>query len=252
MINPFFFGPDDKKLYGMWSPSQAVSAKDEAFLLCYPFGQEYLLIHRAFRQLTAQLQRAGFSVLRFDYYGTGDSMGESMEVDADIWRQNIHDAISELKLNSGVDSVRIIGARLGGLLAAQVSSERDDVEQVMLWDAPLGGALYLEEILHKTPKGLMSFLNDRQDTFGVMGFPVTKRFRDSLSGLDLNGLISSQPSKYWSLYSRLEAESKKPGFSFEVMEEDVVWNDVDEYGRVLMPKKSLDALVFHAKEKEHV
>jgi len=51
----------------------------------------------ALRTLAALLAREGFHVLRFDYYATGDSAGESSEGSLSEWRANIVTARDDLR-----------------------------------------------------------------------------------------------------------------------------------------------------------
>ena len=41
---------------------------------------EYMRTHKAVRQLTMMLAKAGYHLLRFDYFGTGDSAGDGEDV----------------------------------------------------------------------------------------------------------------------------------------------------------------------------
>jgi uncharacterized protein len=70
------------------------------------------------RQLAARLVRVGFQVLRFDYFGTGDSYGgtgkETLQTGEDI-----ETAIE--KLTTAVD---LAGLRLGANLSARVAAHR--------------------------------------------------------------------------------------------------------------------------------
>jgi uncharacterized protein len=87
-------------------------------LLCNPFGEEAARAHRIYRVLATQLERSGYSVLRFDYSGTGDSMGESGDVSVIGWLDDIALAANELTLAVGARKLVAIGLRLGGTLAA--------------------------------------------------------------------------------------------------------------------------------------
>ncbi len=54
-------------------------------------------MHGVLRRLALTLAKSGLNVLRFDYFGVGNSGGESDEIDLDGWRRDIEMAIDELK-----------------------------------------------------------------------------------------------------------------------------------------------------------
>ena len=74
-MKPLFFGEAEHRLYGVYHPP--AKGGRHAVLLCYPGMQEYNSAHWVFRRLATTLAREGHHVLRFDYFGTGDSDGES-------------------------------------------------------------------------------------------------------------------------------------------------------------------------------
>jgi pimeloyl-ACP methyl ester carboxylesterase len=121
--------------------------RSAAVLLCNPFGEEAARAHRIYRVLATQLERSGYPVLRFDYFGTGDSMGESSHVSVDRWLDDIGLAANELTAAVGARKLVAIGLRLGGTLAA-LSASRDKVRlrHLVLWDPVVSGAGYLEEL----------------------------------------------------------------------------------------------------------
>src|SRR5918992_3821916 len=112
-MNPFFFGSSQQPLYGVYHPPKARVPRRIGVVLCYPLWQEYMRAHRAFRQLAILLAKAGFPVLRFDYFGTGDSGGDSESGDVAQWTADVCTAIDELKDTAGVRSVSLVGLRVG-------------------------------------------------------------------------------------------------------------------------------------------
>src|SRR5690242_21844126 len=80
-MTAFHFGSRERRLFGYYEPAPASARKVQAALLCHPMGNEQVFAYRSMRQLAARLVRAGFHVLRFDYFGTGDSYGDTGEGD---------------------------------------------------------------------------------------------------------------------------------------------------------------------------
>ncbi len=149
-----FFGQPESPLFGVYHAARGRNKSGvRAVVICPPIGQEYIRTHWGLRLLASQLARAGVHVLRFDYHGIGDSTGTVEQVDAlDVWKQNIKDAIDHVKQISNAETVMLIGQRFGGTLAAEVASERTDVNSVVLWEPIADGNEYLESLrkMHST------------------------------------------------------------------------------------------------------
>ncbi|HET6554403.1 MAG TPA: alpha/beta hydrolase [Dyella sp.] len=136
---PFFFGDGDE-LFGIYHP--AAGAASRAVLLCAPLGQDHIRCHRLYRQLASTLAMQGMPVLRFDYYGSGDSAGSSVEVD---WRRCLDDtvtAVRELRARSGAERVLAFGARLGASIAL-TAAPAAGIDDVVAWDPVVEGATYV-------------------------------------------------------------------------------------------------------------
>ena len=84
---PLHFGPVGSPLFGCYHPPDG-AARRSGVVLCYPFGQEYVRAHRAFRLLANRLASVGFHVLRFDYHGCGDSSGGRGRGDLSRWKSD--------------------------------------------------------------------------------------------------------------------------------------------------------------------
>ena len=140
---PVWFGPPDRLLFG-WFHSPEGSRARGAVVLCPPLGRDYLRAHYALRRTAKRLCELGFSVLRFDYDGTGDSAGASSDPDRlEAWLSGISNAL-RLVRDSGSNWVALAGMRSGALLAA-VGAERDgDVDGLVLVDpTPTGRSFRL-------------------------------------------------------------------------------------------------------------
>jgi uncharacterized protein len=132
---PFYFGADDQRLYGVYEAAHKSGAASQAVVLCSPIGNECIHAHRTMRNLSSRLSKAGFHVLRFDYYGTGDSAGGSDEGSPRRWCEDIQAAILELKEMTGAVRMSLIGLRFGANLAARVAARPPGaIDSLILWE----------------------------------------------------------------------------------------------------------------------
>lgn len=189
-MTPFYFGSGSRRLFGIYNAGSARSQR--AVVLCHPWGQEYLHAHRSVRHLATLLTRAGFHVLRFDYFGTGDSAGDMSDADLKGWQADVDTAIEELKDTSGVQRVGLVGLRLGATLAAQAAARhKSEIDKLVLWDPIVKGDAYLRELrvlederVAKvgTPPGEDI---DGDDTGRFLGFDMVARLAKDIRGVDL-------------------------------------------------------------------
>jgi uncharacterized protein len=148
-MTPFQFGPPGRRLFGIHYRGAVAQAgvRASAVLLCNPFGQEAVRSHRMFRLLSERLARAGHDVLRFDYYGTGDSMGDDLDGDLAGWAGDVHEADRELHVRSGSKRTVWIGMRLGAAVALRAAKNAPDgLARLVLWDPVLDGGRYLQHL----------------------------------------------------------------------------------------------------------
>lgn len=145
---PIRFGPPRHQLVGIFHPGEPGPTGPAAVLLCNPYGQEAVRTHRMFRVLADRLARAGFSVLRFDYFGTGDSEGEDTEGHLDIWRDDVLLAQEELRRRAPGAVMHWVGARLGATVACLAAAHRpaEAPHGLILWEPLTDGPGYLAEM----------------------------------------------------------------------------------------------------------
>jgi pimeloyl-ACP methyl ester carboxylesterase len=164
-----------------WLHLPSEPARTTGVVLCPPFGCEWLWTHRSYRHLALALRDAGFAVLRFDYHGTGDSLGGDTDPDRPAaWLASIGAATDTLKARAGVAEVALFGLRLGGTLAAAAAASRTDVPSLVLWAPfPTGRAFVREArafaLLKNEPQG---------EDLQVAGFVVKAATVEALSRLD--------------------------------------------------------------------
>jgi pimeloyl-ACP methyl ester carboxylesterase len=147
-----YFGANQQLLGALHRP-QRLRPRSTAVLLCNPFGEEASRAHRMFRVLATQLERAGYAALRFDYSGTGDSLGEARTATVDAWVGDVAIAAERLRSASGAARLAVVGLRFGATLATLASTRGDlRLRHLVLWDPIVDGAGYLRELAqqHRT------------------------------------------------------------------------------------------------------
>jgi predicted alpha/beta hydrolase len=170
----------------------AAPRKTVAVLICQSYGIEYMRSHRALYLLAERLADAGFYVMRFDYFATGDSAGDSGHARIDHWLDNISDASQELRRRTGLRELCLIGHRLGALLAAASlkRSSPGDMRLLMV-DPPDDGASWLaqqerlqfESHLWRNAQRPRSTKLPRPSGLDLFGHPVGEAWREQLIAL---------------------------------------------------------------------
>ena len=162
-------------------------------VLCNPFGQEAIRAHRMMRILAERLARDGHPVLRFDYFGSGDSMGGDLDADLDGWAIDVLEADRELQSRIGAARTVWIGMRLGGTVALRAANHaREHVQRLILWDPVLDGERYLRELREKHVTSLgTAFSLTPKPAPAVLALDPG-RYRDEAIGFAVSALLRKQ------------------------------------------------------------
>ncbi len=138
----FHFG-HAQSLYGVVH-RPARPKTDEAVLICAPIGLEQVRIHFVLNQLARQLANAGVPVLRFDFFGCADSLGETVDASFSRWFRDVADARLELAHRTGAMRITAVGVRLGATVLCK-ALRSTELSRLVLWDPVLSGAKYVGE-----------------------------------------------------------------------------------------------------------
>ena len=242
-MNPFFLGNSKRRLFGVYHPPRLSRGAERAVVLCPPFGHEYIYSHRSMARLATTLAAAGFHVLRFDYFGTGDSGGEARDVTLAGCRADIDMAIEELLDMSGADRVSLVGLRLGATLAVEVAaSDPQRIDRVVLWDPVIEGEEYVAALFEAAatmPIGIEHPHNLPRTPNGeyeICGFPLTDSQRSEIAGVDIMPHLSKLPRRWFTLVTKplksheifrsaLDAEGSPENPRFEQVEDRAAWKE---------------------------
>lgn len=259
-MKPHYFGDADAPLYGIYDEPRTESGERLAVLACYPIAGEYMRAHRAFRQLAGLLSRAGAHVMRFDYTGTGDSAGDVDEASVEAWTEDVGRAVTELRELCDPPAVKVVGLRLGATLGLLAAERIDAVDQVVLWDPIVDGGTYVRELegRHLAEQRERRAPAVTNGTIGVNGFPVSRRVREEVAGIDLlrsepkrplqvDLVVSSERPAWDALRGRLE--EVRPGSRYALSPSAGDWDEVDAFGSALIPQSIIQTIVGFVTEK---
>lgn len=117
-----------------------------------PFGDEKLWSHRVFVTFARELATRGFPVLHFDYQGSGERFGNTVDANLDAYIADPEKAIETIaECRRSLTRIGIAGLRLGATAAALVlekcQEQRCCDAPLILWGRPiLGGTRYFQEL----------------------------------------------------------------------------------------------------------
>ena len=142
---PLWFASPEQPLFG-WLSTPIDSLARGGVILAPPIGREAHASRYALRRLATSLAEHGFVALRFDYYGTGDSVGDMNDVEPDTtWCRNAMAAV-ELLRSRGLSSVSAVGLRLGATVLGVAAAEQSlGLTSMVLWDPCDSGRSFLRE-----------------------------------------------------------------------------------------------------------
>jgi exosortase A-associated hydrolase 2 len=239
--------------------------RKECCLLCGPFGQEAVRSHRVFRIIADRLAHSGFHVLRFDYFGTGDSAGEDDEGNLDRWTDDLLRANDELIRRSGCARSSWFGLRLGASIAALASRKATGTaRRLILWDPVVQGPAYLDELSR-------AHIAARRESFEaqwerdselrarvageavnqILGYPLTEELKTQVGALSLSSFAGLN-AEHVTLVSanlsgelaRLQEQMASSGVDVRTrkLEMDINWTTNEMLNDSLMPPQDLRSI----------
>lgn len=241
-MKPFFIGDSAKQIYTTLVPSKKRAATC-AVILFYPYGQEYMRAHKAFRQLATQLSRKGFDTYRFDYPGTGDSYGELTDISFTTVVDDSINVLSNIAATQNYERLIAVGLRFGALVAHACMKSSDKLDQLILWDPFASGKHFIDE-----NETMATASSKDTDEWNVHGFELTKCFRDSISTYSILP-ISDKKIEMVISFDNENSETIQKQFNNTIPtilqgpKND--WNYVDMVGSILMPTKLISCISEH-------
>ncbi|MEM1230334.1 MAG: alpha/beta hydrolase [Pseudomonadota bacterium] len=257
-MNLFYFGPRAAPLFGVEHPPAQRRSRRSGIVIAPPMGTELMRSHRALRQLATGLAKEGHHVLRFDYYGTGDSSGDCEEGQFAVWRDNVAAAVEELRERAELDEVSLIGLRLGAALIAQASADIPDIRRLTLWDPIIDGAAYLEDRIRTDSVYEAAEGHDEKtaqrladgETIGILGIAMSAALRCDLTALSVAGYTEAKAehvdlivsSEYDQVAALKAALGEQHQLGYECIPGPGEWGELDAIGSLLLPHQIIKAI----------
>ncbi|PZN27983.1 MAG: hypothetical protein DIU71_16660 [Proteobacteria bacterium] len=237
---PIQFGRADRIMYGVFTPAVGKRLR-RGVVLCNPLGVEAMRAHRSIRMLADVLARAGFDVLRFDYFGTGDSFGDGLSGSLEDWCADTELAVDELAEMAGVRKIALVGLRLGAYVAAVCAARLTRrIDRLVLWDAVVDGSAYLDELM------LRGSANDRHEVLEVGGYPVPQRLQQELRTVRFDGLPGRDMPVLAAWSERHDEnvlrEVMAGTLTSEVRESPACWLEENDFGAGAVPMDLLQTI----------
>lgn len=252
---PFRFGPADRQLFGLFHPATGRRQPSLGVLLCNPFGQEAVRLHRFYKVLADRLARAGIHVLRFDYFGTGDAAGDDEQGDIEGWCQDLLTAHQELQQRAMSQQTVWVGARLGASLAALASSRATRApDRLVLWEPIVDGPAYLRELAEGHARAIANDLLGTKKSIPAIpqgeaiGFGMGEALIRQLGALNSAAFASIQAADVLSITT--PGQPSRPGIAgrTSTLEHAFDWTSEEALNTSLVPAAALQMLATHLEE----
>lgn len=195
-LEPVYFG-SSRELFGCLHAPASPQRTGRAVLICPPIAAEYVRCHRPLRLLAAMLASAGLPVLRFDYFGTGDSLGDIEDASLDRWLDDIAQAVRYLRGRTRAMQIALVGVRIGASLAARFHFERESLRELVLWDPVVKGQRFVDKLREQSAhhaSWMQEVHGERPESvppdgpLDLFGFRFSRPLLDELSSLSLTSV----------------------------------------------------------------
>lgn len=198
MQEAFFLNSAKGRLFCIGTLHADGKVARQSVVIVPPFAEEMNKTRHLLATLTRRIADAGYDVLLFDFFGTGDSEGDFADCSVATWRSDI-DAVIQ-RLNPRV-RLHMVGFRAGALMAVDAAS-RHDLHSLTLVQPPLSGRQQLDEMLRLRLAATLMDGGNREgvsalrgrlmtgETLEVAGYGLSRDLAMGLDSLELSGLDS--------------------------------------------------------------
>jgi len=200
---PLWLGPPGRRLYA--ALHHASTCASTSLVLAPPLLSEQPRSRRLMFEMASVLAAQGLPCLRFDYYGTGDSEGDSEAHDLAAIRADFDVAVARMREYAPRARIVVMGWR-GAALAACAWALQNVVDALVLCDPVMDGAAWLSQLEAADRSERMSRerypygagageIADGQ----LLGFPASAEWRLGMGALRLADIAPQTGATIWSV-----------------------------------------------------
>jgi uncharacterized protein len=176
----FFFKNNTHSLFGcLHQPDHPEGSNKIGLIFCAPFAEEKLWSQRVFVNMARFLSKKGFTVLRFDYMGHGDSDGNFEDSDIESRLKDINAAVEGIMERTDLDKIGLLGLRFGATLAALYAEQNNRIDFLVLLEPVVEVGKYFRMCLR-------SNLSTQMATYKKIKFTREQMIYDLTSGKNVN------------------------------------------------------------------
>jgi len=198
-----YFATAEQHLYGTFFLPEGKIRK--GMLILAPFGEEKKCAFRLLVRLARALLKKDIATFMFDLGGTGESTGDHATATWQQWQTEANMALELLRKKAGTVDLWILGARLGGPLAAAVAPPA--TKGIVLLEPVISGEDFLRDLDRRRQiKDMVARKEDDAQklsteerweqnlTVDFGGFEVNAKLAEEIHSLVLSELLTHIPS----------------------------------------------------------
>lgn len=219
-LNAFFLPAGKGKLLCVCYSPVATQMPARGILFFPAFAEEMNKSRRIVAEQARAFASLGHTVLLVDWFGTGDSEGDSGEADWNTWASDVDYAMRWMQ-DQGIEQVCFWGMRLGALLALDSARHYPDrLNGILLWQPLSKGRNFLTQFLRLrlaadlvragekiTTRSLREQL-DAGNSIEVAGYELSSKLAADIDELDIGELLAEYSGKL--LWLEMLASEERP------------------------------------------
>lgn len=252
----FHFGEPARALFGLRHVPPAPARG--SILVCMPLLQEGIRCQRALWALSEALAAAGLEVLRFDWFGSGDSGGDSVQLRVDGMVDDIAAAAALVHPVRPPARPRLLALRSAALPLLAHASRSDVPVDVVLWSPVLDGRALVAAWREQHRRQLQTCGRFARGAGGagddeLLGFVLDPALPAGLETLDARDCLLPTGSRLtlaqWSqspVVDEFLDRQRAAGVTIERIALDTAdapdWDDPDGFETQLFPRRAVTRL----------